>query len=268
MCWRMVLRAAVPRVIIGITRDRKDHLVASYLRAATLIGLLSLFASLLQTKAAGSDDMPAFAYPEIPTAVADRGALVPSGWHIEAEVTGDLNGDRRPDLALVLRSDIPDVSFKGAPMVGPRMLVVGVAARQGFGPVVSHHRLIPRSDNPYLEDVFDLERGSLAINNGQLEITLRFFLTAGGWDRFTKTFSFAWNRTGFELTRFEHNYDHRRTGLTRHWIADYRAGTLEYSTGNSSSDAPLKSSKSTLRTPKRIALEKVGNGLEFDPFNK
>ncbi|MCQ1854968.1 hypothetical protein [Neorhizobium galegae] len=127
------------------------------------------------------------------------------------------------------------------------MLVVGLATTRGFGPVVSHHRLIPRSDNPYLEDVFDPESGSPAINNGRLEITLRFFLTAGGWDRFTKTFSFAWNRTGFELARFDYDYDHRRTGLTRHWIADYRAGTLIYSTGKSSSDAPVKSSKSKLR---------------------
>ncbi|WP_172745677.1 hypothetical protein [Neorhizobium galegae] len=221
--------------------------MASYLRAVSLIGLLSLFANLAQTEAVASDDMPAIAYPDIPAAVADRVALVPPGWHIETEVTGDLNGDRRPDLALVLQSDIPDVSFQGAPMVGPRMLVVGFAARQGFRPVVSHHRLIPRSNNPYLEDVFDPESGSLAINNGRLEITLRFFLTAGGWDRFTKTFSFAWNRTGFELARFDYDYDHRRTGLTRHWIADYRAGTLIYSTGKSSSDAPVKSSKSKLR---------------------
>ena len=238
-----------------------------HLKAKSLVTVLALCASFVGT-AASADEMPAIVYPVIPSAVADRRALVPAGWHVEAEATGDLNGDHRTDLALVLQSNTPDVAFEGVPTVGPRILVVGFAAREGFGRVFSFHRLIPRSDNPYLEDVFDPESGSLAIQQGRLVITLRFFLTAGGWDRFTKTFSFVWNRRNFELAGFDYDFDHRRTGLTRHWVANYKAGTLEYSTGRSSSDAPAKNRKSKLRVRKPITLEMVGNGLTFDPFGE
>jgi len=230
--------------------------------------LLIFFPAFCGAAAAAGDDMPPVVYPVIAKAVADRAELVPAGWHVEAEASGDLNGDRRPDLALVLQSDISDVSFNGEPTVGPRMLVVGFASRKGLTPVVSHHRLIPRRDNAYVQDVFDAENGALSVDRGQLSVTLQFFATAGGWDIFTKIYRFAWNGSAFQLAGFDYDYGHRATGITRHWIADYKAGTLIFTTGRFSKDAPESTKKSKLPGRRRITLEQVGDGMAFDPFDK
>lgn len=62
---------------------------------------LPLLTLLLSATAATAQDLPSTA--------PDRAALVPAGWQIEAEASGDLDADGRPDLALVLAGAGADV---------------------------------------------------------------------------------------------------------------------------------------------------------------
>jgi hypothetical protein len=66
---------------------------------------LSLLALL--PPAARAQHLPPVIYPPLPAEAATARGFVPKGWRIEARAGGDLDGDGRADLALVLRSRNP-----------------------------------------------------------------------------------------------------------------------------------------------------------------
>lgn len=218
------------------------------------------------TGAAAEDDgLPPVDYPSLPAAVATRAELVPAGWTVEAEATGDLDGDRRPDLALVLQSEKPDLSPSGEPLVGPRMLVVAFGTRKGYQRITVNHQLIPRASSRFVEDYFDAESGALSIERGRLTIKLHYFATMGGWGMWDKTYSFKWRKNEFVLSRYDHDYTHRAKGDTKRIIADYEAGRLRVITGNIQEDA-TKTQKLKLPEPSTVTLEQVGDGMKFSPM--
>lgn len=87
-------------------------------------------------------------------------------------MTGDLDGDGRPDLALVLRQQDPvnvvrnDSGLGENPLdTNPRILAVAFA-RDAGGYVLALHNptLIPRHDIPTVEDMLD--EGGVSIQRG------------------------------------------------------------------------------------------------------
>ena len=214
---------------------------------------------------AEEDGLPPVGYPSLPAAVATRAELVPPGWTVEAEATGDLDGDKRTDLALVLQSEKPDLDPTGEPLVGPRMLVVAFGARKGYQRITVNHPLIPRATSRFVEDYFDADSGALSIERGTLIIKLHYFATAGGWGMWGKTYSFKWRKNEFVLSRYDHDYTHRAKGDTKRIIADYEARRLRVITGNIQEDA-TKTKKSRLPGPSTVTLEQVGDGMKFSPI--
>jgi hypothetical protein len=219
----------------------------------------------IDAASAEDNDLPPVDYPSLPAAVATRAELVPAGWTLEAEASGDLDGDKRTDLALVLQSEKPDLSFSGQPLAGPRMLVVAFGARKGYQRITVNHRLIPRATSSFVEDYFDAGSGALSIERGTLTIKLQYFATAGGWGMWDKTYSFKWRKGELVLSRFDHDYTHRATGDTNRIIADYGARSLRVITGNIQNDA-TKTKKLKLPGPSTVTLEQVGDGMEFSPM--
>lgn len=57
--------------------------------------------------------------------------FVPSGWKIEEQVTGDLNGDAIPDYALKLVEAKPEKDAEGDPTERGRALVIALATKDG-----------------------------------------------------------------------------------------------------------------------------------------
>ena len=51
--------------------------------------------------------IPPVDYPVLPASATSAAGFVPAGWRIEQQLSGDLNGDRRDDLVLVLRQQDP-----------------------------------------------------------------------------------------------------------------------------------------------------------------
>ena len=99
-------------------------------------GILLLLSSATAAQSPG-DEPPAVNYPNIPAESAALTDIVPKGWILESKATGDLNGDRLPDAALVLHMHDPGnfVSSDWDPDhkydSNPRMLVIAFARKAG-----------------------------------------------------------------------------------------------------------------------------------------
>ncbi|TDK37312.1 hypothetical protein E2F50_10575 [Rhizobium deserti] len=232
-----------------------------------MAGLAFAAAIFLARAALAEDtDMPPVDYPAIPAKVGDRAQLVPPGWTLEVEAKGDLDGDKRPDLALIIQSEKPDIAYSGEPTVGPRMLVIGFASGKGYDRIITNHRLIPRQESTNVTGYL-AESGPLEIKRGRLVVTLNLFMTAGGWNTWTNSFSFVMQKGKLRLVRFESNNWHRRTGETTLTVADYRARTLRITRGSMQNERK-KTESSKLTGPARLTLDQIGNGLQFDPAPK
>jgi hypothetical protein len=86
--------------------------------------------------AAAEDDpaIPAVSYPALAGHAGSAEDFGPPGWPLESKVSGDLNGDGRDDLVLVLRGNDPrnliDARERGGPQsfdTNPRILAVALA---------------------------------------------------------------------------------------------------------------------------------------------
>jgi hypothetical protein len=212
---------------------------------------------------ADDSDLPPVDYPAIPAKVTYRAQLVPPGWTLEVEAKGDLNGDKRPDLAIIIQSEKPDIDYSGEPTVGPRMLIIALASGKGYDRIMANHTLIPRQESNYVTDYL-AESGPLEIKRGRLIVALNLFMTAGGWSTWTNTFSFAFNKGKMRLVRFENDDWHRRTGETTLTVADYGARTLRITRGSMANERK-KTRSSRLSGPVGLTLDQMSNGLNFDP---
>ena len=203
--------------------------------------------------------VPVAAQNPSPT-VAPRAALIPAGWQVEAEATGDLDADGRLDLALVLVGEGIDLSIEDKTLVGPRRLLIAFGAEGGFERVISNNQFIPRADDPDMEDVFD----GLAITDGNLVLDLRLFAFAGGWSMWRKSFTFHWKDDAFALALFDWTDVNRGTGELTITTVDYAANTIATRRGSISTDVETSETEE-LSKPARVALDDIVDGLAFEP---
>lgn len=218
---------------------------------------LPLLTLLLTGGPALAEDMAAIA--------ASRAALVPVGWQIEAEASGDLDADGRPDLALVLAGAGIDLSEGAEELVGPRRLVIAFGAEAGYERIIANSQFIPPSDNPDIVDMFDASSEGLRITEGDLVLDLNLFSMIGGWDMWTKSYTFRWQDGGaFVLTRFDWYNTHRSSGVTTFTSADYATHTIEITHGNIANEIQTTQ---TARLPPgaMIALDDIVDGMAFEP---
>jgi hypothetical protein len=108
--------------------------------------------------------------------------FAPKGWTVEASAAGDLNGDGKPDLVLVLKD------AKGA-----RSVAVAFGGAGGYDLAVQNAKLLPAAD-PNAEQTFD--KGGLAIEGRVLN--LRVDLLRGNL-----TYSFRFQNGHFELIGYD-----------------------------------------------------------------
>ncbi|HYI38789.1 MAG TPA: hypothetical protein VE053_00550 [Allosphingosinicella sp.] len=236
-------------------------------RAGPIIKLA--FFSLIVPATAGAQDLPPVAFPSLPAEAATEEGFVPKGWRIEARAGGDLDGDGRPDTALVLRGADP-VNFIPQPMceerldTNPRILAM-LLARPGGGYrlAVDNHALIPRRDNACQVDPFS-DPGQLAIERGILRIDLERMMSAGGWDAGMTTYKLRWRDEALRLIGFDYSNVKRNTGALSRLSVNYLTGRAKIATGNIETDRE-KIRWTKLRNPQGPTLDWIGDGLAFDP---
>jgi hypothetical protein len=218
--------------------------------------------------------IPSVTYPRLPKHAATAEGFVPAGWLLETRVAGDLNRDGVADLALVLRQNEPrnvvanENGLGANPLdTNPRILAVAFrdAASGSYSLQVENHTLIPRRDDPVLDDPLG-ETGGIGIERGALRVSLHQFASAGSWGMATTTFTFQFRNGQFALIGYDRNSVARNTGDIKEVSVNYLAGKMKLTTGNIASDsAKTVWRKVTQRSPQTI--DGIGDGMAFDPVH-
>ncbi len=231
--------------------------------------LLALLALPASGAAAQDFVIPPVSYPPLPAAAATAQGFVPKGWRVETQAAGDLDGDSRADLALVLRAENP-ANVIGETMcaerfdTNPRILALLLAKPEGgYRLAVENHALIPRRENPCEVDPFS-DSGQIAIERGTLRIDLERMMSAGGWDAGSATFKWRWRDNSLRLIGFDYSNVKRNTGALTLISVNYLTGRAKISTGNIGTDRE-KVRWRTLRNKRAPTLGEIGDGLMFDP---
>lgn len=147
---------------------------------------------------------PPVTFPRLPPAATSEATIVPTGWKIAERDSGDLNGDGKPDLVLLLKMDnranilaIPDSSPPATFDTNPFLLTIAFADDAGgYRVAASTHRIFRRPDTPYSGDVPPGEGDSVRVERGTL-------LLGNEYLRGHDSFRFRWNGSTFRLIGYD-----------------------------------------------------------------
>lgn len=238
--------------------------------------VLSVVALLAGLSCASAQELaiPAVTYPALPRQAASAEGFVPPGWRLEAQVKGDLDGDGKADLALVLHATDPknvianDGLGENPLDTNPRILAVAFARTAGYELVLENHALIPRRTDPVLDDPFDSVAASgLEVARGALRMRLGVFASAGSWSMSTIATTFRWQNGRFELIGYDRTETNRGSGKIKGLSINYLTRRAKHTRGTIESDAETSRWETLPRSP-LLSLDEVGDGLEFDPDSR
>lgn len=213
---------------------------------------------------------PEVTYPGLPTQGATIVDFVPKGWRIELQSKGDLDKDARDDVVLVLRMDdqanIVENEGLGASEfdTNPRLLAVLLAGDAGYRLALQDHALIPRPDNPVMDDYLDGE-DAVTVRRGAFTVRLHSWASAGSWYTGSTTFTFRQQDGCFRLIGYDSSWLHRGSGETSNTSLNLAAGKAVFETGSMESDIPQARKVLTIARRELPCLEQVGNGFDYDP---
>jgi len=215
--------------------------------------LITVALALSSSALASADGLPAVAYPQLATSVRHASDFVPGGWKLVAINTGELNGDGRPDVAVLMRmADPRNVKpVKSSPYyktddTNPYLLAIGFGRGDGFTLAASHHALFPREiapmhgDDPPGPKSVEIGRGVLTLTFGHLR----------GFDRL----HFRWDGKTFALIGYD--CSGAAGGNFSSLSANYLTGKARIEEGDVSSDHS-KVSTVRIRPGKRPTLEQI-----------
>ncbi len=222
-------------------------------------------------QAADDDDLviPPVTYPALARHAQSVEGFLPLEWRIESQKTGDLNGDGRDDVALVLRAmddrNVIDTRKRGGPEqfdTNPRILMVGLAnAAGGYDLALENHTLIARTTEPSQQDPLDpngVQEGGIDIKKGTLQVTLGYF--SGNMGHLTYTFRFE--QKAFKLIGYDRVDVERFKGIMTQISINYVTRRMKRSVGSISDDKD-KSTWTTLPQKPLLTMQQVGDGTEF-----
>jgi len=209
--------------------------------------------------------------PQIAMVAASAAGFAPPGWQVERAILGDLNRDKRPDLVVVLKGADPNCvmptdAADGSINTNPRLVLVAFASKAGFALQSTSARIIPRIDDPYLDDPLNLD--ALAIRNGVLQLGLTFFRSMGGWTTYSSKFSFRWDGRRLALIGFDREAVRRNSGETETLSVNFVTGRAKQLTGSIGDDGNGGNGAARWRrlaAGQRASLETIGNGLAYQP---
>lgn len=239
------------------------------------VRLLALLILAAPAPAAAQDEdgaLPPVAYPSLPDRAAGAAGFVPAGWLLEASASGDIDRDGRSDLAMVLRMNDPANVIPGGTEgfcgdtldTNPRIFAVALAeAAGGYRLGTSDNELIPRRDNPCALDWFGAPE-QLSIARGAIRIDLERFMSAGGWDMGTTSFTFRWEDAGLRLIGYDFSNVRRNTGDVTGISINYLTGRAKLTRGRMGEDRETVRWVA-LHNRGPITIDWIGNGLEYDP---
>jgi hypothetical protein len=193
-------------------------------------------------------------FPTLPVNLRTANDLVPSGWQINGQAEGDLNGDGLSDKVLVLLR-------VGRPTEGDNQMIVVAMARSGGGYelALQNHALFYRPADP---DFF------FAVTPNIVHGTLRLKTECGcgpGGDG-TERFTFRWQRDHFNLIGYD--YFGAARGSTLDASINYLTGVAQIGDGHvtraDERDTSYRSGTFHFTPKKLLAFDEIGDrGITF-----
>lgn len=151
---------------------------------------ISLISALLVTSLA--QEPVRVAIPPIPETASAAAGFAPAGWRVEATAEGDLNGDGRPDAAIVITTGTQGYDEQaGRPLFITRALVLALREADGRlrRSAVSDSAVLDGNEGGVMGDPFEgisIERGAVVIQHyggsrNRWSYTHRYRWQDGGW---------------------------------------------------------------------------------------
>ena len=166
--------------------------------------LWGAIAILAAPAAAQMVEAPPVTYPTLPNQAASAEGFVPGGWKLAKRVSGDLNGDGKADLALLLRMTdkanfIPEDESTPNELFDTNPFLLAVAFAEpagGYRLAVATHKFFYRPEMAHTGDLpadqadsVRIERGTLVLGNEYLR----------GHD----SYRFRWDNGEFRLIGYD-----------------------------------------------------------------
>lgn len=209
------------------------------------------------------------ARPDLPAFAASAAGFAPSGWKMERAIKGDLNRDGRPDLVVILHGAdldciVPTDDAAGSIDTNPRVVAVAFAAKAGYALQLANAAVIPRIDDPYMDDPLNLD--ACGISGGVLRLGLTFWRSMGGWTTYSSTLSFRWDGRQFPLIGFDRETLKRNSGATETLSVNFVTRQVKIVTGSMEDDVDDTTRRHRIPAQTAGSLETIGDGLAYEPI--
>lgn len=197
--------------------------------------------------------------------------FVPKGWKLEKTATGDLNGDKITDVAIVIHSDDPKLIVgKSEGDLGrdtfdsnPRSVIVALGKKGGVYRLIgANHVLIPRVDDSVIDDPFEMQ--DITIKNGVLTLSIRLWSSAGSWSTSSTAFTFRYRDGGMWLIGYDNDHIHRGSGDQTVTSVNFLTGRMSVGEGSIEHDR-VKTRWTRIGIQPLTRFDAVPNGWKFDP---
>jgi hypothetical protein len=227
-------------------------------RLALVVGF-----ALVAGRSVRAAEIPDVTFPGLTDKARSAEGFVPKGWKLESQDKGDLNGDHRADLLLVLRQTDPRNIVKNEPDglgppeldTNPRILVVAFAEPTGgYRLVLQNQALIPR----HVDFILDDPLAGVSIRRGTFRVALSFFASAGTWSMSSTTYTFRYQNSCFQLIGYDQTETQRNTGETTSVSINYSTRQGERRAGTIDSDK-MRVRKSRLPPGTPACIDKMGD---------
>ena len=194
--------------------------------------------------------------------------LIPSGWKILDNKTGDLNQDGFQDLAFVIQDTDPDAfslndGFGGDTLdLNPRLLEIYFGSESGvLKRVLQSDQFIIRKDSPTMDEPF---AGLEITEKGILEVQFHIWHSAGSWFTSNHTYKFRYQDNQFALIGYDWVEAHRASGDTKDYSINFLAKKMEITLGNYTEDGPGSVESIDFELDQLKTLESMGKPFEWE----
>ncbi|MFH6602332.1 hypothetical protein ACEZ3G_02505 [Maribacter algicola] len=170
-------------------------------------------------------------YPELPKSGKEMHDLIPDGWQVLSQASGDLNRDGYVDLAFAIQSPVKktiqytDDIENDTIVTSPRTLGIYFGKRNGkFKKVLQSNTLIINRKTPAMDEPF---KGVYILPNGDLQLDFYIWPCRECTSWTSHEYLFRYQNRAFELIKYEENVTQRVSGEDIHYSVDFLNGSMK-----------------------------------------
>ena len=205
-------------------------------------------------------------YPQLTRTGRTPSDFVPTGFRVVEQTSGDLNGDRAADAAMVLIGESKKFLNRNEGLgedvydTNPRVLLILFRKGAGYRLAAQSNTFIIAPMSPVSSEPFQ----SIAIKKGVLHINLELWQSAGSWGMTNVTYKFKYTGGDFVLVGADRTDAMRNSGETETYSYNFLTRRVSISKGNFSNDKPGKVSWKTLGKIKLRTLKTFPLPFEWE----